>query len=213
MSYNGSGVFSINTTGQPVVTGTVISAPAVNALTADLATGLSTAITKDGQTTTAVAIPFAAGITSTTGTFSGALTATGGITVSGGSAVTNTWTGASGSSLPVTALAAATGANRYLVTVTFKGFLYNQNGTAITPAITITLKDGAGGSTIGTPCTYSKNVAIGYYNQIVVSLSQMVSQPTNNGIQASITDTEGDGGAHSWSDIDVQISVCNMQLG
>ena len=224
MSYNGSGVFSINTTGQPVVTGTVISAPAFNALTADLATGLSTAITKDGQTTTAVAIPFAAGITSTTGTFSGALTATtgtfsgaltatGGITVSGGSAVTNTWQGSSGSSLPVTALAAATGANRYLVTVTFKGFLYNQNGTVITPAITITLKDGAGGSTIGTPCTYSKNVAIGYYNQIVVSLSQMVSQPTNNGIQASITDTEGDGGAHSWSDIDVQISVCNMQLG
>ena len=51
MSYNGSGTFQINSTGQPVVTGTVISSTAFNALTADLATGLSTAITKDGQTT------------------------------------------------------------------------------------------------------------------------------------------------------------------
>lgn len=51
MSYNGSGVFNINTTGQPVVSGTVISSTAFNALTADLATGLSTALTKDGQST------------------------------------------------------------------------------------------------------------------------------------------------------------------
>ena len=51
MSYNGSGTFQINSSGQPVVTGTVISSTAFNALTADLATGLSTAITKDGQTT------------------------------------------------------------------------------------------------------------------------------------------------------------------
>jgi hypothetical protein len=51
MSYNGSGTFVINSTGQPVVTGTVISSTAFNALTADLATGLSTALTKDGQTT------------------------------------------------------------------------------------------------------------------------------------------------------------------
>lgn len=58
MSYNGSGVFNINTTGQPVVTGTVISSSTFNALTADLATGLSTAITKDGQTTVTANIPF-----------------------------------------------------------------------------------------------------------------------------------------------------------
>ena len=51
MSYNGSGTFQINSAGQPVVTGTVISSTAFNALTTDLATGLSTAITKDGQTT------------------------------------------------------------------------------------------------------------------------------------------------------------------
>jgi len=288
LSYNGSGTFQINSTGQPVVTGTVISSTAFNALTADLATGLSTAITKDGQTTTTVRIPFAQGVSSTlttdatsattgsiitaggistqkalwvgttsrlvgavtadagvsstlttdatsattgsivtaggistqkalwVGTTSrlvGAVTADAGITVSGGAAATNTWTGASGSSLPVTALAAATGANRYLVTVTFKGVLSNSNGTPITPAITITLKNGAGGSTIGTARTYTKTVATSYGGVFVVSLSQMVSQPSNNGVEAAITDTEGDGGSHSWSDIDVQISVCNMQLG
>ena len=57
MSYNGSGTFVINTAGQPVVSGTVISSTAFNALTADLATGLSTAITKDGQTTPTANIP------------------------------------------------------------------------------------------------------------------------------------------------------------
>ena len=57
MSYNGSGTFNINTAGQPVVTGTVISSTAFNLLTSDLATGLSTAMTKDGQTTATANIP------------------------------------------------------------------------------------------------------------------------------------------------------------
>jgi hypothetical protein len=57
MSYNGSGTFVINSTGQPVVTGTIISSTAFNALTADLATGLSTALTKDGQTTPTANLP------------------------------------------------------------------------------------------------------------------------------------------------------------
>jgi hypothetical protein len=57
MSYNGSGTFAINSTGQPVVNGTVISASVFNALTADLATGLTTALTKDGQTTPTANIP------------------------------------------------------------------------------------------------------------------------------------------------------------
>jgi len=65
MSYNGSGTFNINTTGQPVVAGTIISSAAFNALTADLATGLTTALTKDGQTTTTARILFAQGINST----------------------------------------------------------------------------------------------------------------------------------------------------
>ena len=58
MSFNGSGTFVINTAGQPVVANTVISATVFNALTADLATGLSTCITKDGQTTITANIPF-----------------------------------------------------------------------------------------------------------------------------------------------------------
>jgi hypothetical protein len=57
VSFNGSGVFQINTAGQPVVSGTVISSTAFNALTADLATGLSTCVTKDGQTTPTANIP------------------------------------------------------------------------------------------------------------------------------------------------------------
>lgn len=58
MSYNGSGTFQINTAGQPVVSGTTISSTAFNTLTADLASGLSTAITKDGQTTLTANIPW-----------------------------------------------------------------------------------------------------------------------------------------------------------
>jgi hypothetical protein len=57
LSYNGSGTFNINSAGQPVVSGTVISSTAFNALTADLGTGLSTALTKDGQTTPTANIP------------------------------------------------------------------------------------------------------------------------------------------------------------
>ena len=57
MSYNGSGTFIINSAGQPVVAGTVITSSAFNALTTDLANGLSTAITKDGQTTVTNNIP------------------------------------------------------------------------------------------------------------------------------------------------------------
>ena len=83
MSYNGSGTFQINTAGQPVITGTVISSTAFNALTADLATGLSTAITKDGQTATTARIPFAAGISSTLVTDSSS-TGTGSIITAGG---------------------------------------------------------------------------------------------------------------------------------
>ena len=84
ISYNGSGTFNINTSGQPVVTGTVISSTAFNALTSDLGTGLSTAITKDGQTTATARIPFAAGINSSlvtdaTSTTTGSIITAGGV--------------------------------------------------------------------------------------------------------------------------------------
>ncbi len=49
MSLNGSGVFNVNTVGQPVVTDTTITAAAFNAYTADVAAALSTALYKDGQ--------------------------------------------------------------------------------------------------------------------------------------------------------------------
>lgn len=53
MSYS-AGVFSINSVGQPVVSGTTILASVFNAFTADVATGLSTCMLKDGtQTQTA----------------------------------------------------------------------------------------------------------------------------------------------------------------
>ena len=86
MSYNGSGTFNINSSGQPVVTGTVISSTAFNALTADLGTGLSTAITKDVQTVATQRIPFAAGIdsslvTDATNTTTGSIITAGGIGV------------------------------------------------------------------------------------------------------------------------------------
>jgi len=83
VSYNGSGTFNINSSGQPVVTGTVIASTPFNALTADLGTGLSTAITKDGQTTTTARIPFAAGINSSLVT-DATNTATGSIITAGG---------------------------------------------------------------------------------------------------------------------------------
>ena len=83
MSFNGSGTFQINSSGQPVVTGTVISSTAFNALTADLATGLSTCVTKDGQTTTTARILFAQGISSTLVTDATSAT-TGSIITAGG---------------------------------------------------------------------------------------------------------------------------------
>lgn len=57
MAFNGAGLFLIDSSGQPVVSGTLIEAAVFNAFTADVATGLSTCITKDGQTTVTANIP------------------------------------------------------------------------------------------------------------------------------------------------------------
>ena len=62
MSRNGSGVYTLNTAGQPVVAGTTITATAFNAATADIATALTQSICTDGQTTTTGLIPFALGL-------------------------------------------------------------------------------------------------------------------------------------------------------
>ena len=58
MAFNGSGQFNIDSTGQPAVATNLITAAIHNALTADIATGLSNCITKDGQTTVTADIPF-----------------------------------------------------------------------------------------------------------------------------------------------------------
>lgn len=50
-AYQGNGIFTISGTGLPYVTGTTISSTVQNNLNSDLATGLSTALCKDGQST------------------------------------------------------------------------------------------------------------------------------------------------------------------
>jgi hypothetical protein len=58
MAYNGSGTFSL-AAGNPVVTGTTISSTWANNTLSDIATGLSTVICKDGQTTVTANLPMA----------------------------------------------------------------------------------------------------------------------------------------------------------
>lgn len=77
MPYNGSGTFSLYTPGNPVVTGTTISSTWWNNTGPDIATGLSTAITKDGQTTATAGIGFYPGTVSLPGIYLGTDTATG----------------------------------------------------------------------------------------------------------------------------------------
>lgn len=62
MSRNGSGVYTLNTSGQPVVAGTTITATAFNSAMSDIATALTQSIAYDGQTTTTGLIPFAFGL-------------------------------------------------------------------------------------------------------------------------------------------------------
>jgi hypothetical protein len=171
MSYNGSGTFQINTSGQPVVAGTVISSTAFNALTADLATGLSTAITKDGQTATTVRIPFAQGISSTLTTDSSSVSTGSIITAGGVGIVKNLYVGANANiagTLGVTGVATfsaapiyssltassavATDASKALVSVTNTGTGNNVLATAptiasanLTTALTLTGAAGTSG--------------------------------------------------------------------
>lgn len=72
MPYNGAGLFTLYSPGNPVVTGTTISSTWANNTLSDIATGLSTAITKNGQTVVTANIPF--GGYNLTGVGSGNLT-------------------------------------------------------------------------------------------------------------------------------------------
>ena len=162
MSYNGSGTFQINTSGQPVVTGTVISSTAFNALTADLATGLSTAITKDGQTATTARIPFAQGInsslaTDTTSGSTGSIFTAGGVGITKGLFVggTATFSASAMFSALTASSAVATDASKNLVSVTNTGTGSNVLGTAptlatpnITSGLTLTSVAGTNGQVL-----------------------------------------------------------------
>lgn len=168
MSYNGSGTFNINTTGQPVVAGTVITATAFNLLTADLATGLTTAITKDGQTATTARIPFAQGINSTlvtdsTNTTSGSIITAGGVGIAKALYVgttANVGGVATFSAQPIfssltASSAVATDASKGLVSVTNTGTGNNVLATAptiaslnLTTALTIASAAGTAGQAL-----------------------------------------------------------------
>ena len=201
LSYNGSGTFVVNTSGQPVVAGTVISSTAFNALTADLATGLSTAITKDGQTTTTARIPFAAGINSSLTTDSSS-TSTGSIITAGGvGIVKNLYVGANtniAGTLGVTGVATfsaapiyssltassavATDASKNLVSVTNTGTGNNVLATSPT-LVTPILGTPQSGSLVN--CTDTNYT--GFKNRIINGA--MVIDQRNAG--ASVTPTNG----------------------
>ena len=131
LSFNGTGTFNINTAGQPVVTGTVISSATFNLLTADLGTGLSTCLTKDGQSTPTANIPM--GTYKLTGL--GVATATGDALSFGRVATISTLT-------LTTPLATASGGTA-LASFTSGGALYATSTTALT---TGTLPVASGGT-------------------------------------------------------------------
>lgn len=131
MSYNGSGTFNINTSGQPVVSGTVISDTVFNALTADLAVGLTTAITKDGQTACTARIPFANGINASLTTDSSS-TGTGSIITAGGIGVAKAVY--IGTTLNVAGHVTVEGVTSTGATGTGK-FVFDTSPTIVTPTI------------------------------------------------------------------------------
>lgn len=193
MSYNGSGTFQINTSGQPVVTGTIISSSAFNALTADLATGLSTAITKDGQTATTVRIPFAQGINSTlvtdsTSTSTGSIITAGGVGIAKSLYALNfslTGTGASKLNVGTTGErpTAATGMVRFNSTTgRFEGYGASSWG-ALGGGATGGGNDQIfieNGQTVTTDYTISTNFNAGTFGPVSVNSGITVTVPTGS---------------------------------
>jgi len=213
MSYNGSGTFVINSTGQPVVAGTIISSATFNALTADLATGLTTAITKDGQTATTARIPFAQGINSTLVTdassvSTGSIFTAGGVgiakklyvgtdaNIAGNAAITGTLgvTGiATFSAAPIyTSLTAssavATDASKALVSVANTGT--GSNVLATTPTLVTPI--------LGTPTSVTLTNGTGLPISTGVSglgtgVATFLATPSAANLAAAVTDETGTG--------------------
>jgi hypothetical protein len=213
MSYNGSGTFNINSTGQPVVAGTIISSATFNALTADLATGLTTAITKDGQTATTARILFAQGINSTLDTdassvSTGSIFTAGGVgiakklyvgtdaNIAGNAAITGTLgvTGvATFSAAPIyssltASSAVATDASKALVSVANTGT--GSNVLATSPVLVT--------PNLGTPTTLVLTSATGLPISTGVSglgtgVATFLATPSSANLVAAVTDETGTG--------------------
>ena len=196
MSYNGSGTFNINTTGQPVVAGTVISSSAFNSLTTDLATGLTTAITKDGQTTTTARITFAQGITSSLTTDSSSVS-TGSIITGGGVGVAkNVYVGSAVQFVGSTSGSVGLQAKAVAGSTTFK--LPSADGTSNQAMVT----DGSGNlsfTTIGatpggstTQLQYNNAGAFGGISGVTTDGTRITAS-TTIGVGAATPSTSGAG--------------------
>lgn len=186
MSFNGSGTFLINSSGQPVVTGTTISSTVFNALTADLATGLTNAICKDGQSTTTATIPFATAVTmASTLAVTGAVTLSGNATVGGTLGVTGATT--------LSSTLAVTGATTLSAALTYGGVTLNNavTGTgsmvlSASPTLTGTLAAASGtfSGTLGVTGATTLSAALTYGG---VTLSNAVTGTGNMVLSASPT--------------------------
>jgi hypothetical protein len=206
MSYNGSGTFTINSTGQPVVAGTVITASAFNSLTNDLATGLTTAITKDGQTTTTARITFAQGVTSSLSTDSSSVS-TGSIITAGGVGIAkNLYVGVNANvagTLGVTGVATfsaapiyssltassavATDASKGLVSVTNTGTGNNVLGTAPTISLPVIDNIKMGYSTTATAAgTTTLTISSNYRQFFTGTLAQTIVLPVTSTLVTGI---------------------------
>ncbi len=132
MADNGSGVFNIDSTGQPVVAATLITAATHNALTTDLAAGLSNRICKDGQTTVTADIPFnnkkITGLAAATTRTDAASLAT----IQDG---TGTYVGTVGGTADVITLTASPAITAYAAGQTFRFIASGANTTNVTVAI------------------------------------------------------------------------------
>lgn len=112
---------------------------------------------------------------------------------------------ASGTGMPTDmTLAGISGATRYSVSVAFHGHLNNTNGAPIVLKITIAVKDG--GSTlqsrewsITSPTAYNDWYAFSHRFEVVT--------PAAGAFTISITDTESDGGIHTWAACNVSASA------